>query len=650
MTDQPRKSFAEMRRELAERRGRPIEEPAQRRLKSVPVDEDLIPDVHSDRSEDDIEVDNIIDSIDILDAYRRWIGKEVDERTTSRTEGVMVSCPLPGHRDKNPSAWINTDKRSWFCGGCQEGGDVYDLAAIKFGYARPDYKDGKTFHELRKEMAESYGYRFKTVAGTEIIWKEEEAQEAPSGEVDQADGSASPAPEVADTEDHAGNPKDEPATPLTVLHPEDEDDDAAEQINYPTLDWEAIVPKDTFLHKYLVATSHDDSPEEYHFWHGLLAIGHAAGRKVYLSDTRPVYGNLLVCLLGGTGYGKSRSRAWLDEVLDDAVPFRDNGLGTSGVKLVPVPASGENLINQFQHIAWDPSLPRGSAEIRTPVNGIVDYDEFAALLARASRQGSTLQQIVMRFADSASSVSSSSNTGGTLKAVEPFCSITASTQPKAVRRLLNNTHTGSGFLNRWIFVGGPRKKREVIGGVHTSIRVDLKAAIEELKKVHGWAGKEREVQFTDDGLKEFVTFMRTQVFDIQDKDDTDLLTRLDLTMKRLILLFCINEKRETADADVVSRVEPILEYLISCYAILNAEIGITAIREVTDEILRHALRIEGRTGRGITMRDLSKCMARKNYSPELLEKAIKTMVSLDMLEVDKTKGPGRPSLRYKVVG
>ena len=184
MTDKP-KSFSEMRKELAESRGETLDS-APPKLRSVPqVDEDLIPDVlNYERSEEDIQVDQIVESIEVLDAYRRWIGKEVDEKTVSRKEGVMVSCPNPDHRDKHPSAWINTDNRTWYCGGCAEGGDIYDLAAIKFGYDRPSYKDGATFHQLRKEMAESYGYRFKTVAGKEIIWKDEPAADKGSLEAD----------------------------------------------------------------------------------------------------------------------------------------------------------------------------------------------------------------------------------------------------------------------------------------------------------------------------------------------------------------------------------------------------------------------------------------------------------------------------------
>ena len=656
MADKP--SFSEQLAKLQQERGRSLLPPEipkpERALKSVPaLDSDLIPQVH-DVSEDDIQIDNIISGIDILSAYRKWIGKEVDESTTKLTEGVKVSCPNPTHRDSHPSAWINTEKKTWFCGGCQEGGDVYDLGAIHFGYDRPGYKDGAEFHKLRRDMAESYGYRFKTVAGTEVIWKEDEPSETPAPtpaapvslpEPPTLPGIPTPSSPGTSSEP----PVSSPESTVTILHEEDVDD-IDEEVGYPTLNWRAIVPENTFLHEYMKATTNDDSPEEYHFWHGLLALGHACGRNVFLTDTRPVYGNLLVCLLGGTGYGKSRSRAWLDELLMEAVPFKDNGIDTTGVKIVPVPASGENLIKQFDHVAWDPTNPgKKTFSVHTPVNGIVDYDEFASLLARASRQGSTLKQIIMGFSDSRHKVTTSSNTGGEFEALDPFCSITASTQPKAVRQLLTRTDTGSGFLNRWVFVGGPRKQREVMGGVHSTIRVDLTAAVEELQFVYAWSAKKKEISFTEEALIEFDRFMRGVVFPVQQKDNSDLLTRLDLTMKRLVLLFCMNEKLDLVTEEVVKAVEPILEYLIQCYAILNAEIGISAMSEIASEILRHIKRIEESTKRGASARDLSLRMKRKNYSPDLIKRALETMVALDWIDIDKTKGPGRPTIRYKAV-
>jgi hypothetical protein len=507
-------------------------------------------------------------------------------------------------------------------------------------------------------MAESYGYRFKTVAGTQIVWREEEpgaGDSSPAGGSESGEPAGRAVSEVSepadgsDSGDGSEGEADEAPAPsnVTLLHaPEDDEDDGVE---YPTIDWRKIVPKDTFLWEYMTACCQDDSPEEYHFWHGLLALGHAVGRNVYLDDMKYVYGNMMLCLLGGTGYGKSRSRGWLDTVLEEALPFQDHGLDTSGCKLVPIPASGENLINQFQHIATDPSLPKGSG-VRTPVNGVVDYDEFAGLLNRAMRQGNTLKVYIQAFADSRNRISTSSNTGGTFEAVKPFCSITASTQPKAVRALLSKYDTGSGFLNRWVFVGGQRKKRESIGGKRSGIHVDLEPAINELKKIRGWGAVERSVEMDDLGFEEWDNWFHKEIEPIQLKDETDLLPRLGLTLKRLLLLFAINEKSTVVTADDVRRIKPLMKYLIECYGILNSEIGITQMQEITSEILRHITRIQEATGRGATARDLGLRMKRKNYSPELIRKALETLVALDWIDAEKPKTKmGRPTVRYTVV-
>lgn len=607
-------------------------------------EEDLVPDVIPERSEVDIQIDNVIDNIDILDAYRRWIGKEVDEKTTSQTEGIKVSCPNPGHRDKHPSAWINRDKKTWFCGGCQEGGDVYDLGAIKFGYPRPEYKTGKTFHDLRRDMAESYGLKTKKLAGEEVAWIEEpEAPVPPKLKLvpsePELEAEPEPKPEL----------KQEVKTKsVTTLHDKDVEVED-ELIIYPSLEWKEIVKPDTFLWEYMTACSNDDSPEEYHFWHGLVALAHTVGRNVYLDDIKPVYGNMMLCLLGGTGFGKSRSRYWMEDVLDEVVPFRDNGLDTEGCKQCSTPGSGENLIKQFEHIARDPSYPTTPLNVYTSVNGIVDYDEFAGLLTRAMRQGSTLKTYIQQFADCKRRISNSSNTGGVTEAHNPFCTVTASTQPKAIRTLLTKYDTGSGFLNRWVFVAGPRKKRESIGGKRSRIRVNLGPAKEKLKKLRAWGATERVVELTDDGYEMFDQWFHSTIEPIQLKDETDLLPRIGLTMKRLLLLFAVNEKRTDVSAEDVERIKPLLNYLIQCYGLVSAQIGISLVSEVAEEIVRHIQRIEENTGRGASARDLHLRMKHKNYSPDIVSKTLKTLTELDWIDAEKTKGPGRPTLRYRVV-
>lgn len=622
-------SFAERRKRLLAERGEaPAESAPKSPLEEPKWDQNLVPQVKGDISDEEKEIDRVIASVSIMDAYNRYCGKSRPNPSPGQREGIKISCPKPDHPDKDPSAWFNLDNNLWHCGGCQEGGDIFDLAAFHYGYPVPGYKEGQLFHKLRHQIGEDYGVVIKKVAGGTVVYQKE-PEPAPDGQTDTSPAEKAPVRHLHVVEPTAG---------------EDEDD---EQIFYPAINWKQIVPEDTFLRAYMESTSIDDSPEEYHFWHGLLALAHAVGRNITISDHTPVYSNLLVCLLGGTGVGKSRSRASLDSVIRASLPYADHGHATTGTKIIPIPASGEYLIKQFYYEGRDPNgRPMGPQ----PVNGIVDYDELAALLARAVRQGSTLKQTIMAFADTKNEVTSGSLTHGAFSAFEPFCSITASTQPKAIRNLLSRTDTGSGFLNRWVFAGGPPKTREIFGGEHSTVILDLGPAIDELKRVRAWGSIPRRMKLEDDALALATDWFHGSIHPIREKDESDLLKRLDLVMKKLMLLFTINEKKSTVTLENVERAKALQEYIIQCYGILNENIGITLSSEIATEIMRHARRYQERNGKGITTREIGWAVKRKNYSPDQIKRTLETLVALDWLELEKSSGGvGRPSVRYRVV-
>jgi len=613
----------------------------------------LLPDLGGrELTDDEKALDNLVDGITFVQAYNKWIGKM--QAVQTKEDGNVISCPLPDHADPPPNynAWFKSDG-TWFCGKCYEGGDIHDLAAIAFGYPRPGYRDREYFPKLRLQMAESFGYRTKEVAGGKISWIEEEAPQVP-----QTPPPTVPQPPVqADTQAaDAGNPADaediedgEPGN-VAYLYADEED---LEVVNYPTIDWKKIVPQDTFVYEYMKACTNDDSPEEYHFWHALLALGLVVGRKVTLDDTRPVYGNFLLCILGATGTGKSRSRGHLDHVLRESAPYREDGTATSGVKIVPVPSSGEYLVHQFQYEGKDPINNKTSLGFQ-PVTGIVDFDEMSALLARANRMGSSLKPTIMQLADASNSVRIGGLQRGDFIAHQPFCSITASTQPKAIRTLLSRTDTGSGFLNRWIFAGGPSKQIEVLGGARSDIRINLDQAVVKLNEVRGWGSFERSIEMEDDAYEFYSAFFRTNIEPTKLKDETDLLKRIDLFTKKMMLLLTINLKKEKVPLEVVKAVRILFQYVIDCYAILNENIGITVMQDVMTEVQRHIERHQSRTGRGCTPSDLVRYTKRKNYSLEQIKKALDVMTSLDIIELDKPPEgkivKGRPAIRYKVVG
>jgi hypothetical protein len=614
-----------------------------------------LPDLNNGKSEDDYELDRIIDNIDFAVAYNKWIGKS--NAVGGKRDGNMISCPMPDHPDRNPSAWFD-DQGRWNCGSCETGGDVYDLAAIHFGYPMPGYKDGALFHKLRQDMAESFGWNFKKVPGGQIIYRDEQPNE-PVPEVAQpaplpstppvvSSGEAVQGPDGADSQ-----PAQTPAevtTPSNISQMWADDDEEEEVIIYPNINWRSIVPEDTFLFEYLSAASNDDSPEEYHFWHGLIGLGHAVGRNVYLEDHNHVFGNLMVCLMGGTGVGKSRSRRWLTTVLKDAAPYHEDGSQTTGVKLVPVPASGEYLVSAFSYEGRDPSNNKSSLGYQ-PVNGIVDFDELSAMVQRANRQGATLKPTIMSLSDCNDEVKIGSMTRGDIVAEKPFCSIIASTQPKAVRNLLTRSDTGSGFVNRWVFAGGREKQTEVIGGRHATFSVDLTRAIEELRKVRGWGGFEKSIHLSEEAYSAYSAYFRKILEPKKRGDDTDLLKRIDLLSKKLMLLFAINKRQTEVDVQCVHAMMEVMDYVIECFGILGSNIGSTIMQDVINELNRHIIRHMKNTQRGASARDLARYTHRKQITHEQIKKALDVMTSLDMIEIEKPKTTvGRPSIRYKVVG
>jgi hypothetical protein len=595
--------------------------------------DDLLPDLGGPELTDaDKEFDAFIDRIDIIDAYNKFCGK-MTPSVGSRRESIMISCPKPDHADTHPSAWINLDKQVWHCGTCEEGGDAHDIAAYNLGYPVPGYKQGETFHKLREQMAAAFGFHVKKVPGGKIAW-----QDAP----------APPALSIVkndETTETAGEP-----TELTNVKEMWADDEEPELVIYPTVNWRNLIPEDTFIYEYMKACSNDDAPEEYHFWHALLALGLVVGRNVTLDDTQPVYGNLLLCILGATGTGKSRSRRHLDYVLHHTSPYHEDGTRTTGVKIIPVPSSGEYLVNQFAYEGKDPGNGKTSLGFQR-VTGIVDFDEMSALLSRANRQGSTLKPTIMQLADATRQVKIGGLQRGDFIAQEPFCSITASTQPKAIRTLLSRNDTSSGFLNRWIFAGGKQKQIEVIGGVRSGISIDLDPAVRELKAVRGWGAVERTIHMDDDAYERYLSFFRSTIEPAKVKDETDLIKRIDLITKKLMLLLTVNLRKQSVPLQVVEVVIELFDYVLECYGILNSNIGVTLMQDVMSEIERHIVRHQQKTQRGATARDITRYTARKNYSLEQIKKALDIMTALDIIELEKpVTAMGRPTVRYKVVG
>jgi len=580
-------------------------------------DDDLIPDLDGTSTPPghDPDLDRVIDSIGILDAYRKWCNKSSPDTSTRRKEGIKVSCPKPNHPDRDPSAWLNTEKNVWFCGGCQEGGDAYDIAAYHFGYPVPDYKNGATFHELRRKMAESFGYKFV-----------------------QAPGMQKPVMVAPDTQNQSSPPE-----PVAQVIPINRDDEPPASDNV-SLEWKSLVEEGTFLDTYMQVCTKDDLPEEYHFWNAMLAIGFALGRDVTLFDKRPVLGNLFLCLLGPTGDGKSTSFSHLQQLLWKALPHKWDDPNSKGTAFISSPASAEVLVNSFMKPVFDPNNPKTVAYY-APVRGLIEFNEMASLIGRASRKGNVLKPTLMEFYDGSPTISTASLATGIKRAEQPFGSCFTTTQPKALKDLLREADAHSGFLNRWVFATGTPKKRDAVGGE----MIDIDPAVEPLKAIQGWAGFGKQVQWSDGAVSLFSDFFHEVLHPAQQADETGLLVRMDLLAKKLILLLSANQHDDVVQTRTVDRVISMFSYLTAAYGIPAAHIGSTISTEIRDELLRHITRYTNQRG-GISLRELNKAIKRKNYPLDLVSKTLKYLVELEMVEVMTTQGVGRPTVKYRLCG
>ena len=312
----------------------------------------------------------------------------------------------------------------------------------------------------------------------------------------------------------------------------------------------------------------DDLPEEYHLWLGLQMVGLAAGDSAVLMERNPIKGNLFLCLFGSTGVGKSKAVRSQALLLREALPYDDDDINNTGVMLAATPGSAEALVDMFSKTERDPVQPSKIISYRG-VRGLVRFDEFASLLAQCERRGSTLKPTLMQFYDSYEPIELRSRTAGYSKADRHFCSATTTTQPKVVRELFSKGDADSGFLNRWIFVAGELKPLDPWGGPE----VDLSALVEPLRDLRAWASSGRSLQMDSSASSLWATFFRERLESHRVSDDNPLLTRLDFTLKKVMLLLAIDQKTPTIGADIVARALTLYPYLRQTYGLVDRRLN-----------------------------------------------------------------------------
>jgi hypothetical protein len=565
-------------------------------------------------------LDTFIKGMTIVSAYQRWSNK-TPIASGNRRE-IKVSCPNPQHPDKEKSASLNTEKDTYYCFTCDYGGDLWDIAAFAKGYSVPGYKqDPKAFRELRAEIGRDFGIETEN-GSTQVILKEEPT----------------------------------PATPIpTSAMAQSLEDEFEKRISTnrqnPTIDWRSIVPENTFLYEYLKATALDDCPEEYHFWNGLVALGFGVGRSHVLEDSPYVLANLYVCLVGGTGTGKSKSKRRVTDLMSESLPFKRDDPFPKGTKRIAGAQSGEVIIKSFVHPILDPN---GKAIGFFPgVRGFINFEELAELVGKSGRQGSTLKQLLMDLYDGGD-IGASSLTHGEMTAEKPFGSVITTTQLKSISTLINRKDDAAGFANRWVYATGKPKLQVAVN----RFKYDLTRASGLLRLINADSDKFTVVTWEPDAEDVWTKFFQDTVMQFKyNHPDAEIAQRIDLLLKKLFLLFTVNNRQKTVTRETVEAVTSLYPHLMETYEIIDEQIAKTETSEFEEFIIRHVQNLTRKSADpakadiGPTARDLYKNSKKKFADHGALLKTLKVLTDLGVLEelkyASSTTG-GRPTSRYTV--
>lgn len=422
------------------------------------------------------------------------------------------------------------------------------------------------------------------------------------------------------------------------------------------IDWRSLLPEQTFLRAYMDAVSIDDVPEEFHFGSALLALGMALGRTVTLRDGDPVYANLYVCVIGQSGSGKSRASRHLRTVLSEALPYERNDVMNYGAKFISNPGSGEVLYEHFSRPVKDPYDDRKVAFYRE-VRGVVAFAELSGLTGRSQRTGSTLKASLIDLYDCPPDFSISSRTHGETIGADPYGSLMTSTQPGAIAELVSAKDDKAGFLNRFIFLTGTHKERFALN----EVTIDLSAAVDLLKLVHLWGRNEYGtggmVEWSDEAKQEWRNFFMSTVAPDQANAQNDMLGRVDLLMKKIILLFAANKMETVVSATTVREALSLYQYFVESYGFTSRHISVSQRLQEEDAVLAALDRVLAKIAKkkGVTSLEVDDWptvrLIQQAMTPQPTAKEAKVILDSlvdagEVVKYDHKPKMGRPTVRY----
>ena len=605
---------------------------------AIAHDLDLIPEVEIvEHHSDDLQP--FLDGLDVFDVYQRYVRKPWPRGFSPDKRETQVSCPIPGHNDLDPSCSINGSKGTWHCYGCEIGGDKYDIFAYHNDYAVPGYKHDGSFPKLRRQFAEDFGATVtRTPGGTTVIdlprSSPPEIVNLPSVEVMDAP------PPLALIPDGS-----EPSPLAPVLRIVANDDPEDPSLTSIQIDWESLLPPDTFMWDWMHACTIDDLPHEYYFFLGMMALAAAVGADVYLEDYLAIKANLFIVLYGKTGAGKSRALRQLKMLLEKVLPYNaDAHTESKGSLILPTPGSAEALLDMFDHPIQDASTMAVTHHM--PVRGLVSIEEFASFAARASRHGNPMKETLIELHDVFdSTVSYRTRTGGLVKAKAPFCQTVTTTQPKAIHNFMRRSDADSGFMNRFLFAVGTRRVERISYG---AVTFDMTDAENRLRDVHTWSLSGHVYTLTDDAFDEWNVFFREKLVPLQEESDESMFSRIDLLLKKFMIIFAVNEKSPRITVEHVRMSMSLFDYIKATSLLFSTDLAHSEAEECSQKVIEIVEKYNDKNGKPCSRRDIIKRMNGK-YPLPVVNDVLRLLEQLDLITFKSNTNKHGPATKGYVV-
>lgn len=428
-------------------------------------------------------------------------------------------------------------------------------------------------------------------------------------------------------------------------------DNEGGEYTFSPLNFQELVPPDTFIHSYCSILASSPSPNEWNFWNAVLGVSSAVGKRIGMEDTnKPVFSNVYVCLMGETTAGKSIAKSHILGLIRKVLPFLDGDPTSTGPRYVSGAASGEILLSKLKNEIRDPAKKSTVLEVLR-VAGFAEYDELATVMAKSSAVSSNFVPILQGLFDGYVDVESTSFTTGDKVAPDPFLSMITSTQPSMLQKLIGREHVDNGFLNRFVFAPATKKsvpKEQLLGG--ESISAEPSGPY--LRGINEWA-VENEGRFVrlDPSARELG---RDWLYDVvmankEKEGGNKLIQRTDLIVKKLMLLFTLNMRSSVVTTEAVEAAMKVYPYLMDSYRILDRELTTTESAELREKILLQAGRLTVKNGKPPTKRELHDALGRSRVDDHILIRAIKNLVELGDLKELQWPLPEMPQVGRKTV-